>query len=416
MDENNTQDIKPASTNDDKNPKDTNEAFKTPEEIAKDAFKEDAAAPDLNAINATKASVPKKRFAWFRNMSRRKKIILITSAVVLVLASAGAASWWFVLRDTTPGGQSSTSTKKKKEAAKPTTVAANLTGLQVASDINDRPVIGVMIENSPDSRPQSGLKDAGVVFEAVAEGGITRFLALFQDTQPTYVGPIRSVRPYYLEWLLGFDAAIAHVGGSPDALSAIKSQNIKDLDQFANAGSYERVKSRFAPHNVYSSIQTFTDLSAKKGFGKSQYTGLARADKEAPAATPTAKTVDTTISSALYNVHWDYDQPRNLYLRNQAGKAHIDEKSNEQIAPKVVVVLVMQKGIMSDGKHTSYATTGSGKAYVFQNGVATEGTWQKTSSKSQLTLTDTAGASLKLIPGKTWITVVDGAEDVVYKP
>ncbi|MCP5939883.1 DUF3048 domain-containing protein, partial [Klebsiella pneumoniae] len=85
---------------------------------------------------------------------------------------------------------------------KPTTVANTLTGLQVAPDVNQRPVTGVMIENSTDARPQSGLDQAGVVFEAIAEGGITRFLALFQDTQPDYVGPVRSSRPYYVQWAL----------------------------------------------------------------------------------------------------------------------------------------------------------------------------------------------------------------------
>src|SRR5581483_6348891 len=117
-------------------------------------------------------------------------------------------------------------------AQQPTTVASTLTGLPVDPSVNKRQVTAVMIENSLDARPQSGLDQAGIVFEALAEGGVTRFMALFQDTQPDYIGPVRSARPYYIQWLLGYDAAYAHVGGSPDALNDITAWHVKDLNQF----------------------------------------------------------------------------------------------------------------------------------------------------------------------------------------
>ena len=101
-----------------------------------------------------------------------------------------------------------------------------------------------MVENSLAARPQSGLSQAGVVFEALAEGGVTRFMALYQDTTPTNVGPIRSARPYFIEWAMGFDAAYAHVGGSPVALSDIKAWNVQDLNQFYYGGYYHRISSR----------------------------------------------------------------------------------------------------------------------------------------------------------------------------
>ena len=89
---------------------------------------------------------------------------------------------------------------------------------------------------------QSGLAQAGVIFEAVAEGGITRYMALYQDTSPGYIGPIRnSARPYFIQWALGFDAAYAHVGGSPEAISDIQTWNVKDIDQFYNGSYYQRV-------------------------------------------------------------------------------------------------------------------------------------------------------------------------------
>src|SRR5262249_15833287 len=150
--------------------------------------------------------------------------------------------------------------KPKKVIAQKVTAPAvtlsTLSGLPVDPAVNQRPVTGVMIENSVQARPQSGLNQAGVVFEAIAEGGITRFLALYQDTTPDNVGPIRSARPYYEQWALGFDAGYAHVGGSPEALNDIKAWGVRDLDQFYNSGSYHRISSREAPHNVYTGITT----------------------------------------------------------------------------------------------------------------------------------------------------------------
>lgn len=328
--------------------------------------------------------------------------------------AAGVGAWYQYFRETVaPAPQIVTA--KKKEPPKPTTEPSKLTGLEVAIETNQLPVTGVMIENSPDARPQSGLKDAGIVFEAVAEGGITRFLTLFQDTQPDYVGPVRSARPYYLDWALPFEAGYAHVGGSPEALAQIKALGVRDLDQFSNSGSYTRVSSRYAPHNVYTGIGRLIELQRGKGYNTSNFNGFSR-KKETPLPTPTARTVDLTISSFLYNVHYDWDQATNSYKRVMGGKPHTDEKSGAQITPKVVVALVMAKGLHPDGQHTTYGTTGSGQMFVFQDGGLTTGTWHKPDRKAQFTFTDPAGKAIAFNPGQTWITVVGEAGSVKYAP
>jgi hypothetical protein len=296
-----------------------------------------------------------------------------------------------------------------------TTVASTLTGLPVDPSTNKRPVTAVMIENSTDARPQSGLGQAGVVFEAIAEGGITRFLALYQDTAPGSVGPIRSARPYYLQWELGFDAAYAHVGGSPEALADIKAWGVRDLDQFGNGGSYQRISSRAAPHNVYTSIDRLNQLEAAKGYTTSTFTGFAR-KAAAPSKQPTARGINLTLSGALYNVHYDYDAATNTYKRSEAGAPHIDANTNTQISPTVVVALVMPYGLESDGHHSDYSTIGSGPAYVFQDGIATVGQWAKTGNTNQFVFTDAAGKPLLLDPGQTWLTAVSGTSKVGYAP
>ncbi len=306
--------------------------------------------------------------------------------------------------------------KIKKVTPKPTTVPSTLSGLQVEPSLNAKPVTGVMIENSPASRPQAGLGQASVVFEAIAEGGITRFLALFQDTSPDDVGPIRSARPYYLHWAMGFDAGYAHVGGSPEAQANIRAWGMKDLDQFANAGSYHRIATRPAPHNVYTSIAALNQLEAAKGYTGSVFTGFERKPAEQKSKVPTAKAIDMRLSGPLYNTHYDYDTVTNSYLRSQAGGPHMDATTNTQIKSKVVIALIMPYAIQSDGKHSEYGTIGSGTAYVFQDGNVTIGQWAKTASNIQFTFTDAAGKPLKLNPGQTWLTALRAPSEVSYTP
>lgn len=351
---------------------------------------------------------------WPPRLPKTKKGWIIFGIVVALLIGAGVASYfiWFKA-DPKPVAQVK-KVDKPKETPKPLT--STLTGMPIAdASVNDRPVTAIMIENSPDARPQSGIDQAGVVFEAVAEGGITRFLTLFQDTEPSYIGPVRSVRPYYVQWLAGFDAAVAHVGGSAQALQDIKSLGVKDLDQFHNPSAYHRISSRYAPHNMYTSIGKLREVEASKGYGKPNYAGFSR-KIEAKNAAPNATSIDFAISGALYNAHFDYVAETNSYNRSVGGKPHmvVDEAgAQKQIQPKTVVALVMPKG--NAGIYSTYNTIGEGQAYIFQDGVVTVGTWRKPETKANFTFTDANGAPLSLNPGQTWLTALGSSGSVVYK-
>lgn len=381
------------------------------EDIANNAFKKDTEPPRLDAIGA-KPKSPKKKFS-LKNLTKKQKIIIAVIAAV-VLIGGGFAVWWFVFRDK---GTQPAVVEVVEEAPAPTTVPSKLTGLQVPPEYNQRTVTAVMIENSPDARPQSGLKDAGVVYEAIAEGGITRFMAVYQDTEPDYVGPVRSARPYYLRWALPYEAGYAHVGGSPTALAEIKSLGIRDIDQFSNPGAFERISSRYAPHNVYTGIPKLRAVEAEKGWTTSNFTGFERKEEATvDPATINARVVNLAISSALYNVTYTYDPATNSYLRAQGGAAHMDERANAQISPKVVVALAMEKGIASDGQHSTYGTIGSGEMFVFQDGTVQKGTWKKDSDSAQFQFLDSSGNPLKLNPGQTWISMVGAPDLVTWQP
>lgn len=367
-------------------------------------------APDEPPKPPAGKSNPFMKWRW--TLSKKWTIVLIAGIVLLLAAGAAAV---IITHPGDMGGQIKSIQPKYNPPI--TTVPSNLTGLQVDPAVNQRPVTGVMIENSTDARPQSGLDQAGVVFEAIAEGGITRFLALFQDTAPGYIGPVRSVRPYYLQWCMGYDCAIAHVGGSPEALKDIKSWGVKDLDQFYNSGAYHRISSRYAPHNMYTSISKLNQLEQSKGFGAPTYTAVAR-KKDNASTTPNATSIDFAISGPQYNAHFDYDAATNSYARSEGGKPHntVNEAGAQtQIKPKVVVALVMQYGLEADDHHSKYNVIGSGQAFVFQDGTVTAATWSKPDSKSPITLTGSDNKPVALNAGQTWFTALSAANLAKYK-
>lgn len=281
-----------------------------------------------------------------------------------------------------------------------------LTGDKVPDQAStQQAVTGIMIENSPDARPQSGLKPAGVVFEAIAEGGITRFLALYQNSKPQLIGPVRSVRLYYVDWIAPFQASVAHIGGSKFALDEVRNGNYRDIDQFFNAGSYWRATDRYAPHNVYTSFEKLDALNQKKGYTTSVFTAWPRKDST-PSKAPNATVIDVKISGIPYNSHYQYDAASNTYLRSEGGAQHIDREAG-QIAPSSVIVMdtVMSK-VFEDGYREQITTIGSGRARVFQDGIVTEGTWTKKDRGSQISFTDASGKEIQLNRGQTWITAV----------
>jgi len=354
---------------------------------------------------------------WY-NFNKIEKLMALGGTLLIILCTISCALW--VANYKEPKLTSAViHIKKKVVPPKPTTVEAPLTGLQIDPALAKRPVTAIMIENSLDARPQSGLQDAGVVFEAIAEGGITRFVALFQDTRPAYVGPVRSLRPYYIDFFTPFDASIAHVGGSPEALSQVRSGG-KDLDQFFNSGAYWRQNTRYAPHNVYTSFDRMDALNTSKGYITSNVQSW-KHKSEQPLKQTTAKSIDIGISSYYYNSHYDYDAASNSYLRSEGGKPHMvtasaGDKTGVQLKPKVVIALVMGYGIEADGKHSEYSVNGSGKIYVFQDGGVTTGTWSKADRSSQFVFKDDSGNEIKLNPGQAWVAVVSAASKVSYKP
>lgn len=304
--------------------------------------------------------------------------------------------------------------------------------------------LGVMIENHTEARPQSGLTSADVVYEAVAEGGITRFLAVFYCQDAPFVGPVRSARTYYLDFIseYGNHPLYAHVGGAntagpADALGQISSygwQSYNDMNQFSigfpvYVRDYDRLGRTVATeHTVYSSTTKLWDYAAKnRKLSNEDEEGVAWDEKFVPwtfkeDAKPDSRPASQTISYefwdgyADFGVTWKYDKATNTYLRSNGGKSHLDLNTKKQIAAKNVVILFMKESRANDGYegnlHMLYGTKGTGKALVFQDGEEITATWSKKDRTSRMLLKDSRGQDIEFNPGLIWLSVVSPTTSV----
>lgn len=351
-----------------------------------------------------------------RPSQKRSKKPLLVLLIILALVSLGAVGYLVYSNRTTDTNTTSSATEtsappttSKKDAA-PATKASPLSGMQVDPALADRKVTAIMIENSYDARPQSGLVEADMVYEAIAEGGITRFLALYQESSPQKIGPVRSARPYYVEWASIYHASYVHAGGSEDGLSRISELGVDDVNAFQYEGSVlYRSPERAAPHDLYTGMPALDGIIQNQP--KKAFTPLDR--KLDVPQTPVASTISLSISSALFNSAYIYDPTTNTYARSEGGEAHVDEKGT-QIKPKVVIALETTRG--QNEIYSVYKTVGSGAIKVFQDGIVSDGTWERSDLTSQYVFKDKNGLSMKLNAGQTWVTLVESLSSVSYTP
>ncbi|MBW3537999.1 DUF3048 domain-containing protein [Candidatus Parcubacteria bacterium] len=356
--------------------------------------------------------------AWIKAHPRRSAAIAAIS--LLVVSAAGYATFKYLTKQPPAPPAETTAPAPPPAPPKPATKPSPLTGVELEPALAERPVSAVIIENHPNARPQSGLGQAGVVYEALAEGGITRFMALYLEQRAPALGPIRSVRTYFVDWALEFDAPVAHVGGNADALDLVAPLGLKSLTQFAHPGSYYRSRDRFAPHNAYTSSDLLDQLLAKLGFNQpAKFKPSPRKPDSPPAAgtAATAPTIGINYSYRGFQVEYRYDAATNSYARFMAGAPHVDRNDGKQIMAKNVVVQYMptRYGVTRIGEATVImGTPGSGQAVVFRDGGAVTGTWSKASHRERTVLKDTTGAEIPLNAGNTWYSIVPVGRSVSY--
>ena len=269
--------------------------------------------------------------------------------------------------------------------------------------------LAIMIENQADARPQTGLTQADVVYEALAEGGITRFIALYLSGDVPVVGPVRSLRHYFAFLAADYGADVVHIGASPEGYAWRDAMNMGHLDEtFAEPGVW-RVPTRPPPHNAY------TDTSADRGFlqdrGRQQtrsWGPLLFSDK-APSGDLSAENIELHFRPWPYQVDYVWDASSERYLRFMEGDPHADEASGDQIAPASVVIQFAEVDpIPNDPKlRLDVNLVGaSGQLVVFSHGTMREGTWSKSAPAAPSVWLDQAGKPLVLPYGPIWVEVM----------
>ena len=387
---------------------------------------------------------------------KRKKRIIISIIVILLLAGAAAAVYFiFFFHPNTDGPH------EDKKAAK---IYSKLSGLEIKDESeNSLPTYCVQIPNGTDgARPQVGLDQAPVVFEAIAEAGITRFAAIFQNPTSKVIGPIRSLRSYYLDWDTPFDCTIVHAGGSPEAIQELADGNYRDLtesteymwrdesgywapnnlmtspdllSQFATKNNYRtsdpKVLPRLTPDDV-EKVLAENDKESTDSNDNSNGSADASADKNSKStsdssskstATPATDIAVNFGTTSNFNTVYKYNRDTNTYLRSYAsGEEHLiyscadASKSTpapkadcglaKQVAPSAVAVMMVDERLDSDGYHHVIQTVGTGIAYVFQNGTVVKGTWKKSSKSAQIEFRDSSDNVVSFTPGQLWIAAV----------
>jgi len=304
----------------------------------------------------------------------------------------------------------------------PTPVAAPLTGALVPPKVAKRHPIAVMIDDLRAARPQSGLASADVVWQAPAEGGIPRYMAIFQSVVPKNVGPVRSSRYYYIAWAAEWKAAYAHAGGSPQALATLRSkgngQLVYNVDGFRFGGSFRRITWKAAPHNLYTTGKKLRSLSKLVGAKDKGYKPVWQFAPDAPLeARPYGGSI--AVRYLANAITYKYDHKTNTYLRSVSGESkEKDEADKRRIAPKNVVVMLMHFGALNDGshKHRLEATViGSGPAWISTNGKTIKGTWKKTGLTKPTLFFDKDGNPVTLTVGQTFIQVMPYGSPMSFK-
>jgi hypothetical protein len=383
-----------------------------------------------------------------KKFAENKKLILtILGGLVLYLASSGIswAAFRYLAGPVQPALVSPVPIGEKRskiDLSAPKTEVCPLNGGMFTKGERQiwegRRPLTVMIENHQEARPQSGLSKADIIYEAVAEGGITRILAVFYcgaSAEEVTIGPVRSARTYFLDFAseYGDYPLYVHVGGAnvpgpANALGQIGQYGWlakgNDLNQFAIGfpvfwRDYERIGHPVATeHTMYSTTDKLWEVAHKRGLDADEgFVPWKFKDGAKQENRGGVEKIEFDFWSGYkdYSVLWQYDKETNHYLRFDGGQPHKDLLNDSQLwASTVIIQQMKEKGPIDELKHLLYTTTGGGKALVFQDGQAIQATWSKAKRQERTKFTDTKGKEIEFNRGPIWIEIVPVGKEIKY--
>lgn len=340
----------------------------------------------------------------------RRALAMALSACLLSAALAGCAAKREADNDPQPSpppAKADSSTSPPTETKQPETVTRPKPFLSGA--------ISVMVENSPQARPQSGLEKADLVYEFEAEGGVSRFMSLYYQDAAEKIGPVRSARMGAYDIATAYAVPYAHAGGNNDVLIALKEQNrrLLNLDEINTCGPcFWRSKDRVAPHNLYTSTELIEGRAKAVGFGLKPLDRFPEGGAMA-GGTP-VPTIAFSWGPRTQDVTWTWNGKR--YERAQSGKPHVMESGTRLEADNVIVLFTRyvwdQAAQWGEGQN-NITIVGSGNGYLYRDGKVYAIRWTKNSREEHYALTTPDGAPVQLAVGQTWIEILKSGEHLV---
>ena len=306
-----------------------------------------------------------------------------------------------------------------------TMVKSYLTGEDVPESIGRRRPVAVMMGNNSSGAPQSGIGNAGVVYEAPVEGNITRLMGILEDYDSLErIGSVRSCRDYYLFYANEFDAIYAHYGQAAYALPYLDQHVIDNLNGIKMGNkAFFRTTDRKAPHNAYTNAEYLQNGIQVMGYSqeyKEDYQGhYVFADEG------TETTLDNGIPATMVkldnftdNHPWfEYDTETKKYKRYQFNEAHIDDLTKEQLTCTNIILQYSSCPPYDANGYLHIDAISGGKGKFITRGKAVDIRWEKDSPWGITHYYDENEAEIHLNPGTTWVEIVqdDRIDSVTYE-
>lgn len=292
----------------------------------------------------------------------------------------------------------------------------------VDEDSKSRP-FAVMINNNHEAWPQAGLQDAYISYEIIAEGGITRIMALFKDQDTEKIGSVRSARPYYLDYALENDAIYVHYGWSDKAKSDISSLEVDNINGLTDSDTFWRDTSlnKAIEHTVFTSIKNIEETAEEKGYMRDTNKDLLlqySVDEISLKKREDAEKADNVYIRYSYytDTSYEYDKENKVYKRSMSGEPHVDAVTGEQYTVKNIIVISVANHSYDDYGRQELENIGSGEGYFITDGYAVPITWEKDSRSSQTVYRYASNdKEIKVNDGNTFIQIQPEGETLTIE-
>ncbi|TFD54842.1 DUF3048 domain-containing protein [Cryobacterium sp. Hh11] len=347
-----------------------------------------------------------------KNTARTARPLQAAGLLALVLPALllSACSGSTPAPSSTPTGTAWTS----DYVAPAATEIAPLTGLSVEGGSSAHPSLAAKIDNHVAARPQVAIDRTDLVFEELVEGGITRYVAVWQSSIPDQLGPVRSIRPMDPDIIAPFGGLVAYSGGQQRFVDAMNATGqISAIFDYDTSGLFSRSSATSAPHNVILAASEFVNRNASVAPPAQQYAYAATLAAASAATDGTPISVINTRFSNSSARSWTWNAEAAAYLRAQDGAPDLTPEGAQLKATNVVVLRVDVTVSDSIPKTELIA---SGEASISSGGKTLAATWSKDAQTSPIRLIDANGVTIRLAPGNTWFQLVPngtGSADLV---